>query len=199
MKSWIHVWWLCITWSLTIVVELVSSLVARSRAQAVSWVLSWALWTVFWEPDIDWLSPILNVISPLIDVHNYEMLVRILAHHRPKMRPFWLEATLTDLSKDISHFLRTLKAPYACHPSVKIETFEQMISDSRVAWEVSKRKNTGKWDTLENLEAYHLSSLFCEDSQRSATLVCTYRSSPFASSLSVVFRLKLLQQLQRIS
>ena len=82
-------------------------------------VLSSALWTVFWEPGIDcnlasaWLSPVLSVIGPLVEAHNYEMLVRVLAHHRPRVGPLWLGATLTGLSRDIPHFLRTLEAPYA--------------------------------------------------------------------------------------
>ena len=82
-------------------------------------VLSSALWTVFWEPGIDcnlasaWLSPALDVIGPLIESHNHETLVRVLAHHRPKVGPLWLGATLTGLSGDIPHFLRTLEAPYA--------------------------------------------------------------------------------------
>ena len=82
-------------------------------------VLSSALWTVLWEPGIDcnlasaWLSPVLDVIGPLIEARNHETVVRLLAHHRPKVGPLWLGATLTGLSGDIPHFLRTLEAPYA--------------------------------------------------------------------------------------
>lgn len=82
-------------------------------------VLSSTLWTVFWEPAIDcniasaWLSRVLDVIGPLIEAYNHEMLVRILAHHRPRVGQLWLGATLTGLSRDIPHFLRTLEAPYA--------------------------------------------------------------------------------------
>ena len=81
--------------------------------------MSSALWAVFWEPGIDcnlasaWLSPALNVLSPLIETNNHEMLVRILARHRPMAGPLWLGAVLTGLSRDIPHFLQTLEAPFA--------------------------------------------------------------------------------------
>ena len=82
-------------------------------------VLSSALWTVFWEPGVDcnlasaWLLPASKVINPLIETHNYEMLVKILARHQPRVGPLWLGAILTGLSMDIPCFLRTLEAPYA--------------------------------------------------------------------------------------
>lgn len=82
-------------------------------------IVSSALWAAFWEPGIDcnlasaWLSPALNVLSPLIDTNNHEMLVRTLARHRPMAGPLWLGAVLTGLSRDIPHFLQTLEAPYA--------------------------------------------------------------------------------------
>ena len=52
-------------------------------------VLSSALWTVFWEPGVDcnlasaWLLPAAEVINPLIETKNNEILVRLLARHQP--------------------------------------------------------------------------------------------------------------------
>ena len=79
-------------------------------------ILSSALWSIFWEPEIDcnlasaWLFPISETINKC---KNEEVLVRILGRHRPTVGPLWLGATLTGLSTHIPHFLRTLEAPYA--------------------------------------------------------------------------------------
>lgn len=66
-------------------------------------------------------------------------------------------------------------------------------------WHKKCQKENRKMSLLKVLRIYHFSYLFCEGSQQSSIFVCTYRSSPFLSPLSVVFRLKLLQQLLRIS
>ena len=101
-------------------------------------VVSSALWTVFWEPEIDcnlasaWLFPVLEMFDPLIETNNHEMLVRVLARHRPMVGPLWLGATLTGLSKDIPHFLRTLEAPYARPDSLASAWLEtpQLFTDT---------------------------------------------------------------------
>ena len=101
-------------------------------------VLSSALWTVFWEPEIDcnlasaWLSPVLNVVSPLIETNDHETLVKVLARHQPRLGPLWLGAILTGLWMDIPHFLRTLEAPYARPESLASAWFEvpQLFMDT---------------------------------------------------------------------
>ena len=87
-------------------------------------VLGSVIWGSFWEPNTDcnifsaWFQPILSVLTPLVLSKNYELLVNVLALHRPTVAPLWLGAILTGLSNFIVPFLKSLDAPYARPDSV---------------------------------------------------------------------------------
>jgi len=82
-------------------------------------MLGSVIWGVFWEPDVDcnlvspWFSPILEVLTPITEAGDHEMLLKVLALHRPKLAPLWLGAILTGFTTFIIPFLRSLNAPYA--------------------------------------------------------------------------------------
>ncbi|KAL6881111.1 hypothetical protein J3F83DRAFT_33098 [Trichoderma novae-zelandiae] len=54
-----------------------------------------ALWSVFWEPEIDcnlassWCTPIIHVVQPLIESDDLETLAHVLVQRRPGVAPLW--------------------------------------------------------------------------------------------------------------
>ncbi|RFU78777.1 hypothetical protein TARUN_3483 [Trichoderma arundinaceum] len=79
-----------------------------------------ALWAVFWEPEIDcnlvssWCDPIIDIVKPLIEAENFELLGHVLALRRPGVGALWYGlaacgATETILA--IVPFLQTLHTP----------------------------------------------------------------------------------------
>ncbi|KAL7796628.1 hypothetical protein V8C37DRAFT_353338 [Trichoderma ceciliae] len=79
-----------------------------------------ALWSVFWEPEIDcnlasaWCNPIIDAIQPLIDGENLEMLGHVLALRRPGIAALWyglVACGTTETILAIIPFLETLHTP----------------------------------------------------------------------------------------
>lgn len=87
-------------------------------------VLGSVIWGSFWEPGVDcnvvsaWFQPILSVLTPLILHQDHDMLIKVLALHRPTLAPLWLGAAMTGLSNFIPLFLKSLDAPYARPDSI---------------------------------------------------------------------------------
>jgi hypothetical protein len=79
-----------------------------------------ALWSVFWEPEVDcnlatpWCDPIIDVIQPLIDSQELEMLGHVLALRRPRVAALWyglLACGTTETVLAIVPYLKTLHTP----------------------------------------------------------------------------------------
>ncbi|KAH9217378.1 hypothetical protein DL95DRAFT_105625 [Leptodontidium sp. 2 PMI_412] len=58
--------------------------------------ISSAIWSIFWEPGIHsnvasaWLGSIYNVLQPVIEAANVELLAKPLAMRNPRLAPLWL-------------------------------------------------------------------------------------------------------------
>lgn len=87
-------------------------------------ILGSVIWGSFWEADVDcnvvsaWFQPILKTLTPLVRYEDHELLLKVLALHRPMLAPLWLGAILTGLTSFIIPFLKSLDAPYARPDSV---------------------------------------------------------------------------------
>jgi hypothetical protein len=88
-----------------------------------------ALWSVFWEPEIDcnlvsaWYEPIVQVISPFIKSGNCEILAHILAYRCPRIAPLWygvLACGQTTIFHRIINFLITSRTPTLCRPMEEV-------------------------------------------------------------------------------
>ncbi|GFP53292.1 hypothetical protein TASIC1_0002047600 [Trichoderma asperellum] len=88
-----------------------------------------ALWSVFWEPEVDcnlvtpWFDPIIDVLQPLIEDENLEMVGHILALRRPGVAPLWyglLACGTTETVLAIVPYLKTLntRVPTKLMPEV---------------------------------------------------------------------------------
>ncbi|KAF4634578.1 hypothetical protein G7Y89_g3525 [Cudoniella acicularis] len=86
--------------------------------------LSSALWSTFWEPDVDcnlvspWCDGIIEILAPLI-TNDLELLAHTLALRRPSLAPFWYGALLfgrTKLTERLIPFLKTQQAPTPARP-----------------------------------------------------------------------------------
>ncbi|KAF4636207.1 hypothetical protein G7Y89_g1863 [Cudoniella acicularis] len=59
-------------------------------------VIGSAIWSIFWEPGIHsnvasaWLGSIYNVLQPLLEAANMELLAKVLAIRNPRLAPLWL-------------------------------------------------------------------------------------------------------------
>ncbi|KAH6607510.1 hypothetical protein Trco_003823 [Trichoderma cornu-damae] len=82
--------------------------------------LASALWSVFWEPEIDcnlvsaWCDPIIGAIQPLIDAEDLETLGHVLALRRPGVAALWyglVACGTTETILAIVPFLETLHTP----------------------------------------------------------------------------------------
>ncbi|KAH7129668.1 hypothetical protein B0J13DRAFT_563171 [Dactylonectria estremocensis] len=87
--------------------------------------LSSALWSIFWEPGVDcnvvspWCDPIIEVVKPLIDKDNLEMLGHILALRRPNIAALWYGIAACGHTKTILAiipFLQSLHTPVPSRP-----------------------------------------------------------------------------------
>ncbi len=87
--------------------------------------MSSALWGVFWEPGVDcnlvspWYDAILDVVRPLVDDGDLEILGHILALRRPNIAPLWygiLACGQTKVTRAIVRFLETLQTPMMLRP-----------------------------------------------------------------------------------
>ncbi|KAL7922326.1 hypothetical protein ACQKWADRAFT_86644 [Trichoderma austrokoningii] len=93
-----------------------------------------ALWSVFWEPEVDcnlvtpWFDPIIDVLQPLIESEDLEMVGHILALRRPSVAPLWyglLACGTTETVLDIIPYLKTLnttRVPIKLIPEVAVWT-----------------------------------------------------------------------------
>lgn len=79
-----------------------------------------ALWSVFWEPEIDcnlasaWCDPIIDVIQPLINGEDFETLGHVLALRRPEVAAMWyglVACGTTETILAIVPYLETLHTP----------------------------------------------------------------------------------------
>ncbi|RDA92308.1 hypothetical protein CP533_3249 [Ophiocordyceps camponoti-saundersi (nom. inval.)] len=58
------------------------------------------LWSIFWQPDVDcnlaspWLSATLDILEPVIEARNLEILVKMFILRRPRVAPWWLAVFL---------------------------------------------------------------------------------------------------------
>lgn len=87
--------------------------------------LSSTLWAIFWEPEVDcnlvspWCDPIIEVVKPLIDNGNLEMLGHVLALRRPNIAPLWYGIVACGRTKSvlaIVSFLQNLHSPVPSLP-----------------------------------------------------------------------------------
>ncbi|UKZ85030.1 uncharacterized protein TrAFT101_000908 [Trichoderma asperellum] len=92
-----------------------------------------ALWSVFWEPEVDcnlvtpWFDPIIDVLLPLIEDENLEMVGHMLALRRPGVAPLWyglLACGTTETVLAIVPYLKTLntRVPTKLMPEVAVWT-----------------------------------------------------------------------------
>ncbi|UKZ47354.1 hypothetical protein TrVGV298_001572 [Trichoderma virens] len=92
-----------------------------------------ALWSVFWEPEIDcnlaspWCNAIIDTIKPLIDGHKLETLGHVLAQRRPGVAALWyglVACGATDIISSIIPYLETLHTalPVRHVPEVSVWT-----------------------------------------------------------------------------
>jgi len=86
--------------------------------------LSSALWSTFWEPDVDcnlvspWCDGIIEILTPLI-TNDLELLAHTLALRRPNLAPIWYAVLLfgrTKLIERLIPFLKTQQAPTPARP-----------------------------------------------------------------------------------
>jgi hypothetical protein len=80
-------------------------------------VLSLALWSVFWEPEIscnvvsDWLAPILHIARSFLGQEiGLELFYNVLAIHLPMQALIWLGIFLCGYTKTIQQVIPYLKA-----------------------------------------------------------------------------------------
>jgi hypothetical protein len=87
--------------------------------------LSSALWSTFWEPDIDcnvvspWCDGIIEILEPLIKTDSIELLAHVLALRRPNLSALWYGLALfgrTKLIEALIPFLKTLRTPTPARP-----------------------------------------------------------------------------------
>jgi hypothetical protein len=87
--------------------------------------LSSALWSTFWEPDIDcnvvspWCDGIIEILEPLIKSDSLELLAHVLALRRPNLSALWYSVALfgrTRLIEALIPFLKTLRTPTPARP-----------------------------------------------------------------------------------
>ena len=87
--------------------------------------LSSALWSIFWEPGIEcnavspWCDGIIEVLEPIVNNSNFELLGHIFALRRPNLAALWYAIVLfgqTTLIDAIIPFLKTLRTPTPTRP-----------------------------------------------------------------------------------
>jgi len=87
--------------------------------------LSSALWGIFWEPRVDcnlvtpWFDAIIEVVRPLINGGDLEMLGHVLAPRRPNIAPLWYGIAACGPTKTLNSiipFLEMLLTPVPWRP-----------------------------------------------------------------------------------
>ncbi|RSL93750.1 hypothetical protein CEP52_013071 [Fusarium oligoseptatum] len=85
--------------------------------------LSSTLWAVFWEPGVEcnlvspWCDPIIDVVKPLVDGGELEMLGHILALRRPNVAPLWYGIAACGQTRTILAVVPFLQSLYTPVPS----------------------------------------------------------------------------------
>lgn len=85
--------------------------------------LSSMLWAVFWEPGVEcnlvspWCDPIIDVVKPLVDRGELEMLSHVLALRRPNVAPLWYGIAACGHTKTILAIVPFLQSLYTPMPS----------------------------------------------------------------------------------
>ncbi|KAM6516676.1 hypothetical protein FALCPG4_014851 [Fusarium falciforme] len=85
--------------------------------------LSSTLWAVFWEPGVEcnlvspWCDPIIDVVKPLVDRGELEMLSHVLALRRPNVAPLWYGIAACGRTKTILAIVPFLQSLYTPVPS----------------------------------------------------------------------------------
>ncbi|EEU47543.1 uncharacterized protein NECHADRAFT_78075 [Fusarium vanettenii 77-13-4] len=95
--------------------------------------LSSVLWAVFWEPGVEcnlvspWYDAIINIVKPLINRGELEMLGHILALRRPNVAPLWYGIAAYGQTKTILSivpFLQNLFTPVPSRPIPEVAVDE---------------------------------------------------------------------------